>query len=92
MQGRLANEWAIRGLQPNQYYATADDAEIPLELDQDPNAYISFHPDSYKPGPVPPYVFKLPGGGIDCSKKCPLASVCTIAALQGRVAKWLRMV
>ena len=84
-QGVLANEWAIRGLQPNQYYATADELEIPLQLDQDPNDYITFHPDTYKPGRVPPSVFKLPGGGFDCSKNCPLASVCTIAALRGRV-------
>jgi hypothetical protein len=89
MQGYTANEWAIRGLQPNQYYATADDKEIPLQLDQDPNDYITFHPKTYKAGPVAPSVFKMPEG-LDCSKKCPLASVCTIAALKGRARRVLR--
>lgn len=87
MQGERANEWVIRGLQPNQYYATADEAEVPLELDQDPNDYITFHKDSYKPGPVPASVFAKPG--MDCDKACPLASVCTIAAVRGRVARVL---
>jgi hypothetical protein len=85
MQGVKANGWAIRGLQPNEYYATADDREVPLELDQDPNDYITFHPGTYNPGPVPTDVFEKPG--MDCDKSCPLASVCTIAALRGRVHK-----
>lgn len=86
MQGYLANEWTIRGLQPNEYFSSADDTELPLELDQDPNDYITFHPKSYKPGPVPSEVFKVPsGGGMDCSKSCPLASVCTIAAVKSRL-------
>jgi hypothetical protein len=89
MQGYIANEWAIRGLQPNQYYATADEREVPLELDQDPNDYITFHPGTYKAGPVPADVFQKPG--LDCSKRCPLVSVCTIAALQGRMQRALRL-
>lgn len=86
MQGRQANEWAIRGLQPNQYYASADAAEVPLELDQDPNDYITFHPTTYKPGPIPPSVFNLPADVRgSCSKSCPLVSTCTIAAVRAWV-------
>jgi hypothetical protein len=87
VQGLMANEWAIRGLQPNQYYATADAREVPLQLDQQPNAFISFHPASFKAGRVPPSVFSLPAdvqGG--CSKRCPLLSTCTVAALRGALA------
>lgn len=47
-----------------------------------PNDYISFHPDSFRPGPVEPGVFSLPSDA--CSARCPLASVCTL--LQARAS------
>jgi hypothetical protein len=47
MQGRLAHEWAIRGLQPNQYYATADDAAVPLQVCMAVSS--SGHSKSYAP-------------------------------------------
>ncbi|WIA21661.1 hypothetical protein OEZ85_000833 [Tetradesmus obliquus] len=76
MQGRTADSWTIRGLQPNNYYATADvPVGIPLELDQLPNDYITFHPDTLKLGPVSPKDVIVPEG---CAEKCPLTSVCTI--------------
>uniref|UniRef100_A0A383W200 Uncharacterized protein n=1 Tax=Tetradesmus obliquus TaxID=3088 RepID=A0A383W200_TETOB len=82
MQGRTADSWTIRGLQPNNYYATADvPVGIPLELDQLPTAtyvfgdYITFHPDTLNLGPVSPKDVIVPEG---CAEKCPLTSVCTI--------------
>eukprot|EP00775_Hariotina_reticulata_P005294 gene5294-5529_t len=72
MQGQLAYEWAIRGLQPNQYYATADEAAVPLQLDQQPNDYITFHPGSFSKGPLAPSTFHLPPGA--CQDRCPLTS------------------
>jgi hypothetical protein len=80
MQGRLADGWTIRGLQPNNYYATADvPVGAPLELDQLPNDYITFHPDTLKLAPVSPKDVVVPEG---CTDKCPLTSVCTILQMR----------
>jgi hypothetical protein len=82
MQGRLADSWTIRGLQPNNYYATAEvPVGIPLQLDQLPNDYITFHPDTLKLSPVNPKDVIVPEG---CAEKCPLTSVCTILQMQAR--------
>lgn len=82
-QGQPANEWTIRGLQPNNYFATADDAAVPLQLDQLPNDYITFQKDSFKIGSVAPASFDLPE--FPCADRCPLTSVCTLLQLSGRV-------
>jgi hypothetical protein len=92
MQGRLADSWTIRGLQPNNYYATADvPVGVPLQLDQLPNDYITFHPDTLKLSPVNPKDAVVPAG---CADKCPLTSVCTIlqmcASLQTAVGWGVR--
>jgi hypothetical protein len=80
MQGRLADSWTIRGLQPNNYYATADvPVGVPLQLDQLPNDYITFHPDTLKLSPVNPKDVVVPAG---CAEKCPLTSVCTILQMR----------
>lgn len=63
-------------MQPNNHYATADaPVGIPLDLDQLPNNYITFRPDTLKLSPISPKdVVVLEG----CAEKCPLTSVCTI--------------
>lgn len=81
MQGELANQWTIRGLQPNNYYATADDKAVPLQLDQLPNDYITFNKNSFKSGTVAPAVFDLPA--FPCADRCPLTSVCSLLRMSG---------
>ncbi|KAF6263736.1 hypothetical protein COO60DRAFT_340919 [Scenedesmus sp. NREL 46B-D3] len=76
MQGRLADSWTVRGLQANNYYATADvPVGVPLQLDQLPNAFMTFHPDTLKLSPVNPKDAVVPAG---CADKCPLTSLCTL--------------
>ncbi|GIL96686.1 hypothetical protein Vretimale_2444 [Volvox reticuliferus] len=77
IQGIAANKWRQNGLQPNYWYATADEAQVPLELDQMPNDFQTFWPETFTKGPPGTQVFQLPDG---CSPRCPLTSVCTIAA------------
>ncbi|KAF8059710.1 hypothetical protein HT031_005118 [Scenedesmus sp. PABB004] len=84
-QGRLANRWAVRGLQPNTFTATADAAAVPLELDQLPNDFITFHAASFKPEPPPASAFDLPEFG--CAERCPLTSVCTLFGRGGAAAR-----
>lgn len=93
IHGKLADSWTIRGLQPNNYYATAEvPVAVPLELDQLPNDYITFHPDTFKLGPVSPKDVVVPDG---CADKCPLTSVCSIlqlqASMKGAVRSWGQM-
>ncbi|PNH05991.1 hypothetical protein TSOC_007693 [Tetrabaena socialis] len=77
-QGVPAYKWRRDGLQPNYYFATANEAQVPLELDQMPNDRQTLWPDTFRSGAPPPGVFQLP---VDCKPRCPLTSVCTIASL-----------
>ncbi|KAG2485300.1 hypothetical protein HYH03_015974 [Edaphochlamys debaryana] len=77
LRGMPAYKWRQDGLQPNYWYTSADEAQIPLELDQEPNDRQSLWPDSFAAGPPPDEAFALPEG---CRSRCSLTSVCTIAA------------
>lgn len=63
------------GLQKNYYYSTADGLQIPVELDQVPNDYMSFDAASFSVSPVPPELLEIPS---DCHEYCPLSSICTL--------------
>ncbi|GFR53164.1 hypothetical protein Agub_g15887 [Astrephomene gubernaculifera] len=76
-QGLPAFKWRRDGLQPNYWYTTADEAQIPLQLDQMPNDLTTFLPETFLEGPPPPAVFELPP---DCKPRCPLTSICTLLA------------
>lgn len=90
IQGVMADEWTIRGLQPNNYYATADAAAVPLQLDQLPNDYITFDKESYSQGRVPPSAFDLPD--FVCADRCPLISVCSLLKLSGSLRSGVKQV
>lgn len=77
MGGRDVYKWSVKGLQANDYYATADWGRIPVELDQQPNDLQAFHPDTFKRGPVDPVVFVVPEY-CDPAQKCPWYSVCRL--------------
>ncbi|KXZ50263.1 hypothetical protein GPECTOR_17g901 [Gonium pectorale] len=89
MQGGQAYKWRQDGLQPNYWcareggYATADEAQVPLQLDQMPNDRMTLWRNSFVAGPPPPAVFALPD---NCKPRCPLTSVCTVAANRGTEA------
>lgn len=77
IRGIEAYKWLVMGLQPNYYYSTANVAQVPVELDQTPNDYMSLHHETFSPLPVDPSIFDVPS---DCKPSCPLTSVCTIAS------------
>ncbi|GLI69515.1 hypothetical protein VaNZ11_014151 [Volvox africanus] len=89
IQGVTANKWRRDGLQPNYWYATADEAQVPLELDQMPNDFQTFWPKTFTKGPPGEQVFQLPNG---CSPRCPLTSVCTFASTEAQEERQLRNV
>mmetsp|Transcript_74771 Transcript_74771/g.86811 ORF Transcript_74771/g.86811 Transcript_74771/m.86811 type:complete len:218 (+) Transcript_74771:19-672(+) len=74
---RLLQKWSLPGLQDNFYYATADDAAIPYEIDQLPNDFIYYKPETFR-NTVDPSVFELPK---QCSADtyCNTISTCTMA-------------
>mgnify|MGYP001224405075 CR=1 FL=1 len=75
---RTIQKWEVPGLQSNFYYATADDAAIPFQIDQMPNDFIYYNPETFQSKVADAKVFDLPK---QCSaeKTCPLISVCTAA-------------
>lgn len=71
----LTYKWLKKGLQSNYYYATADEHQIPIELDQWPNAFQFFHKDTFVTKPTDPSLVHVPDYCVD---KCPFYSVCTL--------------
>ena len=76
--GTVLQKWEIKGLQSNFYYASADEAAVPYEIDQLPNDFIFYKPETYKLGITSSDVFNLPS---KCTPDytCPFISVCTAA-------------
>ena len=76
--GATTQKWEIKGLQSNFYYASNDEAAVPYRIDQMPNDFQFFKPETYKTQISDPSVFNLPS---QCNAKttCPLISVCTAA-------------
>lgn len=72
----MSYKWLKKGLQSNYYYATANDEQIPVELDQWPNSYSSLHVDTFSTEAIDPELLKVPE---NCKSKCPLTSLCTVA-------------
>ncbi|KAG1671636.1 hypothetical protein FOA52_006867 [Chlamydomonas sp. UWO 241] len=77
--GLSTNKWAKEGLKPVYYWATDDDAQTPVEIDESalwPKRFFTFHADSYVAGvPIPPKMLKIPD---NCADKCPVTSICTV--------------
>ena len=73
-----------QGLQPNYFYSTADSHQLPVELDQIPNDFMTFSVDSFVEGPPDPSVFEVPEF---CEQKCPITSLCTVAAAAAGAAQ-----
>ncbi|GLC67587.1 hypothetical protein PLESTF_000577200 [Pleodorina starrii] len=66
IQGIPAYDWRIASwFLPKHWYASADAAQVPLELDQMPNDRQTFWPGTFQEGPPPPDVFQLPEGCND---------------------------
>jgi hypothetical protein len=74
---RPVYKFSKRGLQPNYYYSTADRRQLPVELDQIPNDYMTFDVASFVAGAPDASVFEVPEF---CEQKCPITSLCTVAA------------
>lgn len=74
----ITYKWMKKGLQSNYYYATADEVQTPVELDQWPTDYQFLVQETYEPGPVDPSVAELPPG---CDDQCPIYSVCRVASM-----------
>ncbi|GAX84228.1 hypothetical protein CEUSTIGMA_g11651.t1 [Chlamydomonas eustigma] len=72
--GLQTNKWVKKGLQSNYYWATASDFEVPVELDQWPNAYQTFHVDTFSTEGIDPSLLEVPSY---CKPKCPLTTICT---------------
>jgi hypothetical protein len=51
--------------------------QVPLELDQLPNALMSMDPDTFQPWAPEPSLFDVPPG---CADRCPTTSICTLLA------------
>jgi len=81
--GTEAYKWSKKGLQPNYYYTTPDVVQAPVELDQIPIDFQTFHVDTFNPSPPDPAVFTLPDG---CDQPCPTASTCGV--LRGTKGTW----
>lgn len=75
MNNVTAFKWRAQGLQPNFYYSTADSKQVPVELDQVPNDYMTFNISTFDEGPIADDVFEVPA---NCADKCPRTSICTI--------------
>lgn len=74
-RGIEADKWLVKGLQSNYWYQTPSGAAV--ELDQDPDDYQYFDPTKYSTAPINSATFDLPSE--QCSSKCPLLSICTLA-------------
>jgi hypothetical protein len=77
MFGQSVYKFSKKGLQPNYYYTTADSVQLPVELDQIPNDFMTFKLTTFSKGAPDPSVFEVPEF---CQQKCPITSLCTIAA------------
>ncbi|KAL6751632.1 hypothetical protein V8C86DRAFT_2775360 [Haematococcus lacustris] len=75
LRGQMAYKWRQDGLQPNYWFATADELQLPLELDQVPNDLTSYDPASFTQRPIDPELLHVPPS---CHKRCPLFSVCSL--------------
>ncbi|KAG1663607.1 hypothetical protein FOA52_009706 [Chlamydomonas sp. UWO 241] len=77
--GLSTNKWVKQGLKPLYYWATADDTQTPVEIDESalwPKRYFTFHVDSFVAGePIPPELLEVPA---NCSDKCPVKSICSV--------------
>lgn len=60
IRDQTAHKWLIPGLQKNYWYATADAAQLPLELDQLPNDKQALDPSTFKPRAPPAEAFNIP--------------------------------
>eukprot|EP00195_Chlamydomonas_chlamydogama_P008577 CAMPEP_0202890894 /NCGR_PEP_ID=MMETSP1392-20130828/1151_1 /ASSEMBLY_ACC=CAM_ASM_000868 /TAXON_ID=225041 /ORGANISM="Chlamydomonas chlamydogama, Strain SAG 11-48b" /LENGTH=242 /DNA_ID=CAMNT_0049574545 /DNA_START=73 /DNA_END=801 /DNA_ORIENTATION=- len=75
LRGITTHKFYIKGLQPNYYFTTADELQLPVELDQWPNVYQSFDPSTFNTEPIDPTMLEVPD---NCHSKCPISSICTL--------------
>ena len=85
VSGSPAYKWSKSGLQPNYYYSSADEQQIPIELDQIPTDYQSFHAGTFDDGAIDPAMFVVPDY---CQASCPWYSICK--AIGGRSGMSIR--